>query len=1002
MSRHAHQSAATAFLAGAFACISLCWTALTLAQESSRQYDIDIGELPLTEALQAFSRQTGLQHGYLPTDEEEERMTVGPIQGRLTANEVLTKLLPSGFTFVWTNVRTVSIVSPPANVPPGGVKEAVAGKDQQRSELTEEQQLSMANGGGESGSARGPYAFDWRMTVEGQRIFDSVFDSLDLDIPVTVFDRGEIDALGVSTIVDLFRYVPQQPNLKPGSYLTDGTQVADLRGLGLDSTLVLINGRRTIPTASASLSNAFDLNNIPLGAVERIEIVSDSTSAIHGADAIGGVINIVLRKNIPEPRLDIDYGAAAGGAVERHGAFGVSGTADRAWGSIVIDYFDRSPLLGLERDRWSNQNFTRFGSVDWRSSTASLGNVSSVMGANLPGLPASFAAIPGTNSGVALTPADFVSTAGQRNLESLFRYYAVDYSGTRRGATAHGELRLTPRVLAFGEIMYVDREISTQFEPPALSNALVSAENPYNPFDEDVLVDALLTDLGPRTFTRATRLVRAAVGMRGRIREWDWEASLQSSQDDAITRRGGEVDPGRVAAALVASNSRDALNVFGSDAADNPQLLGSLLAQPARSRFSTEGRQSVVSARGPLAVLPAGILKLTVGGEWRDERLRYDIASPLNLAGSHQRSIAAAFGELRIPLVDEGASIRAVHNLALVVSGRLDDYSDVGRSFNPEYALIWRPVPTLTLRTSVAQSFRPPSLPDLYVPTVDAFVPIVDPARNGEFVVPVWRAGGNLDLGPSRADSLSVGLRFEPTEVPALRLGANYWRIAIDDPITIPSAARLLAAEHLFQDRIVRAPPTAADVAAGMPGVVQLIDITRVNFGSVRTSGVDANASVTLDTSIGRFKPELSATWVHDFTTSDLVDGMAVSRVGVANQQGAVPRWRAVATVGWSHRGWGLSGAVRHVPSYADVDFNGRPNRRTIASQTIVDLQLSVDLGERAGERSPWTGFVIRAGAFNLFDAEPPFAEVGVLAGFDTTQADLRQRFAYLKIAKTF
>ena len=92
------------------------------------------------------------------------------------------------------------------------------------------------------------------MIVEGQRILDSVFDSLDLDIPVTVFDREDIDASGALTITDLFRYVTQQPNLKPGSYLGDGTQFADLRGLGFDTTLVLINGRRTIPTASASPS----------------------------------------------------------------------------------------------------------------------------------------------------------------------------------------------------------------------------------------------------------------------------------------------------------------------------------------------------------------------------------------------------------------------------------------------------------------------------------------------------------------------------------------------------------------------------------------------------------------------------------------------------------------------------------------------------------------------------------------------------------------------------
>ena len=85
MNRHANRSAARAFLASAFVCISLCWAALTLAEESSRQYDIDIGELPLSQALQAFSQQTGLQYGYLPTDDEEERLVVGPIKGRLTA-----------------------------------------------------------------------------------------------------------------------------------------------------------------------------------------------------------------------------------------------------------------------------------------------------------------------------------------------------------------------------------------------------------------------------------------------------------------------------------------------------------------------------------------------------------------------------------------------------------------------------------------------------------------------------------------------------------------------------------------------------------------------------------------------------------------------------------------------------------------------------------------------------------------------------------------------------
>ena len=108
---------------------------------------------------------------------------------------------------------------------------------------------------------------------------------------------------------------------------------------------------------------------------------------------------------------------------------------------------------------------------------------------------------------------------------------------------------------------------------------------------------------------------------------------------------------------------------------------------------------------------------------------------------------------------------------------------------------------------------------------------------------------------------------------------------------------------------------------------------------------------------------------MHDFTTSNLVEGPDVSRVGVANFQGTIPRWRAVASLNWSWRGFGATSAVRYVPSYDDVDFLGGRNGRKVAAQSIVDAQVSVDLGKIAGEQSPWNGFELRAGAFNLFDA---------------------------------
>ncbi|HKU16920.1 MAG TPA: TonB-dependent receptor [Steroidobacteraceae bacterium] len=997
MNRHAPGIAARALLASVLACLSL-WAALAVAQPNERRYEIDIPALPLSQALQLFSQQTGLQHGYLPTSDEEEKLVVPALKGRYTVEEALTALLPAGFTFAWINRRTL-VIAPPADPSPGSAKEAVIAKDKQRSELSREQQLSMANGGSNSGSARGPYAFDEEMLVYASKIFDS----LDLDEPVTVFDRQDIDASGVATLADLMSYSTMQPYRTPESQLGDGTQVANLRGLGFDTTLVLINGHRITPTASSVAFNAFDLNSIPLGAVERVEIVSDSMSAMHGADAIGGVVNILLREDIPEPRLDVDYGAVAGGGVERHAAFSASTRTDRARGSLVLDYFDRSPLLGRERERFNNQDFTRFGGLDWRSTIAAPGNVRSATPGNLPGLPASYAAIPAIGTATSPTASDFLATAGQQNLESLYAYQGIAYARTRKGLTAQGEYAIVPSTSLYGELMYVDREVSATFEPPALASALVPATNPYNPFGQDVLVDVLLKDLGPRTSTHGSDLVRLGAGARGRIDAWNWDTSLHYSRDRDASVRTGDLDPMRVMTALAATDGDDALNVFGGSGANDPDLLSSLLAAPARTRSQTQVTQGTAYLGGPLFRVPAGDADLKLGGEWREERVQYMLSAPLQGApASHARSVNAAFGELRIPLVDSAAKIPAAREVSLVLSARIDDYSDVGDSFNPEYALIWRPLASLSLRAAWSQGFRPPPLVDLYLPQLSAPIPTADPARNGELALPIWRAGGNPDLKPSSADSFETSLRFTPPAVPALAIAASYWQIRVDDTIGIPSAALLLNAEERFPERIVRREPTAEDRAAGLPGSLELIDITRLNFGSIDTSGVDFKASMDLDTSAGRFRPELSATWVREFTTSDLVEGSGVDRVGVANLQGTIPRWRAVASLKWNRGGLGVAGSLRYVPAYDDVAAFGGLAGRTVDSQSLFDLQVSLDLGRLAARQSWWRDFELRAGALNLFDEQAPFAEVGSLAGHDASQADLRQRFWYLKLARKF
>jgi iron complex outermembrane receptor protein len=494
-------------------------------------------------------------------------------------------------------------------------------------------------------------------------------------------------------------------------------------------------------------------------------------------------------------------------------------------------------------------------------------------------------------------------------------------------------------------------------------------------------------------------VIRAVAGVRGQISDWAWETSLHRSESSDVTVRTNSVDPARVADALSATDVDEALNPFG---ANSPELLESLLAPPAESRFGTQMLQAAAHLRGSLVTLPAGDVELVVGGERRNEQVRYDMRVGPPLSGAHQRFVTAAFGEISVPLVGEKAQVPAVFDLSLVLSGRFDDYSDVGASFNPEYALVWRPIPALTLRTSLSQSFRPPPLFDLYMPLLDQVLPTADPARNNEIAFPIWRVGGNPNLKPATAEAFTSGLRFAPATSAGLRIDASYWRISVDETIGIPAGERLLAAAASFSDRIVRGEPSAADVAAGMPGPLQMIDVTRLNYGSIRTSGVDFAASMDIDTRAGRFIPEFSATWVRDFTTTDLVEGPDVDRVGLADLQGTVARWRGVAGFAWIRAGVTLSTNARYVPSYDDVDVPGHRTGRSVRAQTLIDAQVAFDLSDMIGAESAWQGFELRAGALNLLNEEPSFAEAGLLTGYDPSQGDLRQRFVYLKLSKRF
>lgn len=833
------------------------------------------------------------------------------------------------------------------------------------------------------------------IVVTGSRLRRS---STEGPAPVTIFDEKRIQQLGVTNVADVLNYLPQQSFSFQERSTFAGTRTVQLRGLGIGTTLILLNGRRIGTSALTSgVGTYFDLNTIPLSAIERVEVLSGSASAVYGADAVGGVVNIILKNKIENPILEVYYGTAEGGAEERRASLILGSGTGRLRTSATFDAFDREILLGEDRDLFANQDYRRFGGTDRRLAFANPGNVTSLTSANLPTLPSRFAAVPVGSSGVGLTPADFAPTAGLRNLESFGRFSSVVPKTQRLSGSVIAEFDLTEGTTAFGELLYSNLKNTSEGNPP-IASGTVPNTNPFNPFGVPVSVSYLFTDLEPVSIVNESEAVRLVAGMKGKVRTWDWEVSVVGSEEDATNRTLNDVDAARVRAALAAADPAQALNVFRDGPAGDPDLLATLIAAPRINRFESTMTQGSAFARGPVIRIPTGVAEAVAGAEIRTEKILLDSFTFV----STDRRISAVYSELLVPLLGSTSASSFGQTVSITLAGRYDHYSDFGGAFNPQYGLEWRPLSSILFRGTYGTSFRPPSLFELYRPSSMTSTSIVDVAR-GQSVPYTLVSGGNPDLEPEESTSATIGLVFTPKVWGTPRIDLTYWNIEQDLRVQTFGPSLVLANEALFPERVVRQPPSAADVAAGLPGSLVSVDATLVNFGQVKTSGIDLSLSSSFETPFGVVAPSLSATWTEEYRAANAPNTPAIERVNIANSQGTIPEWRGTATLSWQRGPLGMAATGRYVSSYDDATSAGVINGRRIGQRTLMDIQGNVDLGVAFDKSLSWLDdLVIRAGALNLLNESPQFAEVGGLIAIDGSQADVRERFVYVSISKTF
>lgn len=984
----------------------LFWNSLVLAAEPlpSARYRIELPSQPLSESLHLIARQTGISVLFDPGT-VNGRMS-RPVSGQLSAAEAISRAL-DGTGLVVEVMRDGSIVvrpaaSPRANpdVPTRPVQTSllpiavVEGSSGVTGVRLAQAPTQAGNDAGSSAStdAGGESQQTTRVEITGSRLKRVGAQG---PLPVNTYTKEEIARSGQPSL-ERFLSSLNEASVTPGEGSFGGTTgqgSVQLRGLPLGSTLVLINGRRVQAVGSSS-ANFFNLNLIPLAAIERVEIVPVGSSAVYGGDALAGVVNVILKKSIDGFAMNARL--ASGKSVGDGDLSLATGGSDERGSFLLLGSFSKStPLTMGEREFFRDADYRRFGGPDARTTRCTPGTVSSTTAANLPGLNSTLAGVPLAAAGQPLTIASFTATAGQANLcNSLANGNgsALVHGTQSVGVHASADRRIADEWSVFGELSHSRDRLRAEESGFLLSNVLVPATNPHNPFGVPVRVTARLgLENGALGFMRNTDFTRALVGLRGVLGNgWDFDASASTSRDtgDRLLLNGTANAAARNAA-LAASAPAAALNPFTTGRAASDDVLHGIWSDSVRQ---SRGRKDQVSAfvRGPVIDLPAGPVEAIAGVE--SARDRYETSIPGDISVLDSRSSSAVYGEFRVPLLRADAPAGRGWNLAaLTLAGRHDRYSDFGGAGTYQAGIEVRPARTALLRASAATSFKPPTLLQTGVDnlslTTDDFG-LVDPARGNAPIVggEVLRST-NPALKPEEGRAYAFGALWEPEG--GARLGLTAWRVKIDGLIALLFPQVTLDQEALFPGFVTRGPSVS-----GAPGPVTRVLYSEVNFGRIETSGIDIEASQSWTGAGGKWTLAASATRTGKYGVAVAPGAPVEDRLGRRSVDYWAPKWKGRLSAGLDQGAWSLGITGRYVGGYRDAGTSDRD----LGDFWVHDLSGRLDLKRLGiGFGSAVKAASLSLSLVNLADRQPQFAAGSPY--YDITQADWRGRYASVRLS---
>ena len=809
-------------------------------------------------------------------------------------------------------------------------------------------------------------------------------------LPVTVIDRAAIEASGQTSVAELMRDITfsSSGNFKPQSG-SSGQALADidLRGIGSNRTLVLIDGRRISKAPFSGQSQ--DLNSVPLAAIERIEILTDGASAVYGSDAIGGVVNLITRKNFNG--MQVSYGegkpsVTGGDTRELSVLFGASGSKGRMFAGFSAN--SRDMIYTRDQIGGSTLGVSSFGN-NYRNLNAAGNPTGSFR--PVPGFTCNSNGFWQTAPGAAGNTCSFdfnASAANEAEVKNKSLFANGEFSITDDW-TAYSSATMS-KVNTFGR--YAATPVQVTLAPTSPAYLAITAATPglaaASPLG--LSLRHRMAAAGPRDTSTDATVTSGLLGVKGRLFNLvDLDVGFRNEQYRYIELGKNYI----VRPLLESAITSGAYNIF--DPFGNPaEVLNGVKAVIGRDDL-WDSKEAYFTASAELFKIGNRSVTGLIGAESRKEFYQdnYDSLSEAGViegsagnSAAGSRKVESAFFEAVVPVLS---------NLEVSLAGRQDRYNDAGSKFSPKVAIKFQPLKSLTLRGSVGEGFRAPTLDILTQQPAFSADSIVDlrtcrafggsPAQCGDSNNDGVRDGNqsvniqvdatviaNPSLRPETSKQTSFGVVWEATDF--LNLSLDVYNIKIDNRIVSASSQGVI-------NRINAGNPYPGLSVTRDPVTGGITNVTRgsVNEGTLETNGFDMNARTDFKFgAFGRLQSNLQYSQVQKYSINggdNLVSGQGL------------PKYRLNLGNTWSMGGIGAALNINHIAKQPGLE-----GEVSTKAYTTANLALSY--------KAP-TKTTITVGVMNIEDKKPE------LLGYDGRPwnfylYDALGRQVYLRVTQAF